>query len=839
MSGIQYEDLDDALDVGKTLREEKKREENQQKIEKIKEEYNAEQASHISQENNKKSNAYLFLVIIFLVAILLRVYAAQMPVTESWAEEVVSQNLHAQAQNQIELQYPTFSDAKKEELAFEGTRKALSAAQNQQAIQSLTESYKESYKDPEGTAYLYEIDPYYFYNLAQQDSIQLNAESRLFLPFFEKNFFLIVSFFLPFVSFTGVIAYIPLLFLLLSALCMFLLGTLVWNEKAGLIAALLFVIHPILLEFTLIGFTDTNMLNIFFVLSTGVLFLYAGQFLHTKKQYAFPLTAAIALGILGLFLLFRVTWSGWYIAPLLILLCLILFFGMKIIPFGREQGIITEQKVRQKKLIGIGIGISFLLLILGIYWGLQMNLATAQSNIVTYTPQNLARYLHISAKNSLWPDGFSLIKELRQVSGADMVGYMGGALYVCISFFVLLFLGWKFWKKNSLSVLYIWCGYVIFLVLSFRAIRLFPYFLPFFAVTIGVGLEQIISYAAKQIHKSLQNEKKIFQRISLLIFYVIVGMLFLYPIFGSILEKTKIMPIMDDAIYNSATFLRETSSENAIISAWWDRGTFYTALAERTVHLRAQPYMPRTYWLASFYMTPDEVTAKNIMRMINCQKEEGINNKLSEKYSQKETMAMINAMLQVDDADAETYAYTSVDAAYMIHQMERCGNKDAESYVVVIDDLMQRLSAVEYFAAWDFAAQQPDPRYPYTDLEDGGCERTQSGAYCTVNNANFFLNFTSMEVKANIPVPEEVYLVFNGSVQHQITENAAVNHVLVVYQRAGYWKALYVPKEIADSMYVRLMILDGYNLNYFEKVFDEVHAETSWVKVYKMNWNPK
>ena len=38
-------------------------------------------------------------------------------------------------------------------------------------------------------------------------------------------------------------------------------------------------------------------------------------------------------------------------------------------------------------------------------------------------------------------------------------------------------------------------------------------------------------------------------------------------------------------------------------------------------------------------------------------------------------------------------------------------------------------------------------------------------------------------------------------------------------------------------MYVALRLWDGYNAPDFEKVFDEVHIETSWVKVYKLKWN--
>ena len=99
-------------------------------------------------------------------------------------EQVVSKNLEIQVQNKIAEEYPTLSDAKKAELAAEGVKEALSAQQNQEAIATLAEEYKESYKDPEGIQYLYEIDPYFFYGLSQQTDLSGDPAAHNFLPFF-------------------------------------------------------------------------------------------------------------------------------------------------------------------------------------------------------------------------------------------------------------------------------------------------------------------------------------------------------------------------------------------------------------------------------------------------------------------------------------------------------------------------------------------------------------------------------------------------------------------------------------------------------------------------------
>ena len=97
--------------------------------------------------------------------------------------------------------------------------------------------------------------------------------------------------------------------------------------------------------------------------------------------------------------------------------------------------------------------------------------------------------------------------------------------------------------------------------------------------------------------------------------YLLIIIPLLYTLIPQLEEKSKIMPIMVDAIYNSATFIKQTSGQDAIVSTWWDRGTFYKTLAEREVHLHSQPHMPTTYWLASFYIAKDEIQAKNIILM--------------------------------------------------------------------------------------------------------------------------------------------------------------------------------------------------------------------------------
>ena len=184
---IDYDKPDDFLDVGSSLKKEQKLKENQEKVAKLKEEYlkekNAPKALEFSFGKHK---TLFFLLCILLVATGIRLYVASMPLTEQWAEQVVEENLRAQVSNRIAEQYPSLSDAAKGELVVQGTQQALASQQNQEAMANLEQEYKKSYQDTEENNYLYEIDPYYFYEVAQRQDLTWDKAAHTFLPLFEN-----------------------------------------------------------------------------------------------------------------------------------------------------------------------------------------------------------------------------------------------------------------------------------------------------------------------------------------------------------------------------------------------------------------------------------------------------------------------------------------------------------------------------------------------------------------------------------------------------------------------------------------------------------------------------
>lgn len=842
---IDYEDQDALTDIGKALRKEKTQKKNFEKIEAIKEAYiqkqEEEQGIDLFPAALIKWRIALFLFIILLVAVWLRLYVASMPLTDQWAELVVEDNLKNQVTEKVYQQYPTLSGAKKNELISQGTTEALAAQQNQDATQALSEQYKQSYKDPEGNSYLYEIDPYYFYKIAKGDVAVLLVYPQPLLPLIERGFYIFVQLFIPTITLAGVIFYLPLLFTIFCAITLFFLTKEIWNATAAFFAALFFVSHPLVLEFSMLGFVDTNMLNIFFIIFSGLLFIYLVKQIKTKEESNWKkyLVAFFLLLLLGATIfLFKKTWSAWYIGMILLLiptlLCSFFWYCKKLYHWKEQNKII--------KTILLVFPIIFLLLTSPLAWyGLETNEKQPQSRLELFVVSHgLQKYLHLDYDDPYgeWPDAFALIKELKQITVNNYLQYSGGMLYALLSFFGLGYFILAKRKNLEIKEWYLFSGFAVFLILSLRAIRLLPYFIPFFSITLGITTGRIITFILNKISPFLQKEKKSIQFFVLGIFFITFFVAFAYPLSAQILERSKLMPIMDDAIYNSAMFIKENSTADALVSTWWDRGTFYKALTEREVHMHSQPHMPRTYWLSLFYTTNNEKQAKNILSMLNC----GGEGNIPSKSEIIEVTKVFLTYSNEEDKNSHLQALNetlSENILRIINGTIRCIRATTETYVVVIDDMMPRFSSVQYFAAWNFETQQPDFQYPYTDLAESGCIRSTTGAYCQIGSAQYYLNFTSLEVQTNSAVPEEVFLVYNGTVQHAVNSASSSDMTLFVFNRDGYWKSLLIPKVVADSMYIQLMFLDGYNMSYFEKVFDEVHTETSWVKVYKVRWEEK
>ena len=141
----------------------------------------------------------------------------------------------------------------------------------------------DEYKDAEGNYYLFQFDPYHFYGES------LKGPGRNFLIFQEHA---LGSLFL--------ISLIPVFYAALTALFLFfIIKELTGNPWAAFLGCIILAVNKIFFMATYRGYTDTNSLNHFFIVSV----IYCVM-IGYKHRSAWAI-AACAL------LLFMLTWNGW------------------------------------------------------------------------------------------------------------------------------------------------------------------------------------------------------------------------------------------------------------------------------------------------------------------------------------------------------------------------------------------------------------------------------------------------------------------------------------------------------------------------------------------------
>jgi len=100
-----------------------------------------------------------------------------------------------------------------------------------------------------------------------------------------------------------------------------------------------------------------------------------------------------------------------------------------------------------------------------------------------------------------------------------------------------------------------------------------------------------------------------------LCFIILIPLLFV----NSITFLHQHTPIVNDALVNTAEFIKDSTKENAIIVTEWDQGYFYQYFAKRaTIIDPGHPINNRVTLLAKIFMEEDEEQARNLIQTIAC-----------------------------------------------------------------------------------------------------------------------------------------------------------------------------------------------------------------------------
>lgn len=303
-----------------------------------------------------KKNYVIFLLLIpILLSISIRIQPAYLPLLDDSAENNVYNSIKGSVEQTIAAQYPHLPDANKqalvlqkmEELYAQGT---IDFYGQQVSIAELVEEnarqLKEQFQDDTGLTYLGEIDPWYFYRLAEnylehgyEGDIEINGryydthqfagtpQERLGgeaskLPHFhvmvEVFLYNAVHLFVPTIRLMTLVYFLPVFLATLSVIPAFFIVRKIAGNIGALVASIIVAVHPAFVGRTIAGFSDTDSYNILFPLLIMWLFIEA---IENNRQK----NALLLAGLAGLFVgIFSTAWGGWwYIYDFLLGVCFI------------------------------------------------------------------------------------------------------------------------------------------------------------------------------------------------------------------------------------------------------------------------------------------------------------------------------------------------------------------------------------------------------------------------------------------------------------------------------------------------------------------------------------
>ena len=281
--------------------------------------------------SNKKVIVPVILIIICIFfSIYLRIQPAYMPITDSWAQNAVYNQVQSNIKTQISQQYPNLPEANKDSLVNQEFQKVLKEQKTpiQQQIGATSAYFKTHFEDDKGQAYLTGIDPDYWMRHTQNilknghpgDELRDGKpyDAYMYAPlgrpvppdmlhaYFQAYLYRFLHFFNRNLELMAVIFYVPILLCALNIIPAFFIGRRLGGNFAGFIAAFIVGIHPAVLARTIGGFSDTDPYTLLLPLLITWTFLEAFE---AKSRIKMSIYSAIAGFFVGLF---SFAWGGWF-----------------------------------------------------------------------------------------------------------------------------------------------------------------------------------------------------------------------------------------------------------------------------------------------------------------------------------------------------------------------------------------------------------------------------------------------------------------------------------------------------------------------------------------------
>ncbi|MDO8481033.1 MAG: STT3 domain-containing protein [Nanoarchaeota archaeon] len=705
----------------------------------------------------------LLLALVLGIGIWLRAIPANVPLTETWAENYLENAYVQQVAAQIQAQYPTLPAQNIETQARQqfASFKRDNRAQFDENKKAIAAQFRDHFQ-LEGQTYLTGIDPEYWMLHARNiienghpgDTLR-NPVTReecvkrsndcvpwddhmyaplgrevppdMFHAYVAAYAHKMVALFSPRTTLLTTMFYLPVLLGALCALPAFFIARKISGNFGGFTAGVLVGIHPALLSRTVGGFADTDAYNVLFPLLILWMFLAASRADNWKKALGLSTLSGLLFG------LYPRVWSGgwWYVGAFIVAsgaVALVLNFR------AREKGSLMA-------FAGFVVsGVLFIALFSGI--GTLANLVSGPLEFIHFkdigtvsiwpnvfttvaeqTPASLPQVIsNISFNGVLYLLvallGFAGVFTKKEPDKEDLWFILGSAVWflivlvaqpsllVFIALVTLPFVvktAWMAFKKQEALDLRL--GLILLLwfcatvYASTRGVRYLLLLVPVFALGIGICFGMLSKKGGSSLARALHLNENLAKWI-----VVVLLLLMLLPPFAAAKNLAgNSVPLMNDAWYNALDKINQESSPDAIITSWWDYGHWYKNIADRAVTFDGTSQnSPMAHWVGKALLTSNESEAVGILRMLDCGSTlafDRLDAKVQDSFT---SVRLIQKIVALDKEDARAELLTAVDAATADDVLRFTHCEPPQAFFITSDDLIAKAPVWGHFGSWDF-----------------------------------------------------------------------------------------------------------------------------------------
>ncbi|MBU0471864.1 MAG: hypothetical protein KKF65_04510 [Nanoarchaeota archaeon] len=697
-------------------------------------------------------------------SIYFRSYSYNLPTTDDWAYSNIYNSVKSQVSTQINQQYPNLPTADKNKLIEKRVVDFLdeNSASLKTQIEQTSQSLKSFFQDESGQTYLLAIDPYMYWRYSQNvlDSggvgdkvvngkpfddhmvapLGKSTTSSLH-PYFEAYFHKFMSIFTN-NSLMKNIFFVPILLSALSVIPAFFIAKKRIGYFGGFVAAMIIAVHAAFIGRTAGGFADTDAYNVLFPLFIAWLFIEGFESKNWKKQLSVLLLSGFLVGV------YSFAWSGWwYIFDLLIAVVLV-YAAYTVLKFVVKN--ISFKQVWSFELMN-SLRVFFIFFIAS---ALFVSIFSGSSAFESAVKGPISfKVIKQAAHANLWPNVYTTVAELNPASISSIVSQIGGKLLLFIAglgvvltmikrddlklkdfalvgmgaIVYLLLVSDYFIKLSPVKYLIVFMlpliiglflllkderkidiKYAIFLTIWFvgtiyastKGTRFVLLMVPAFAIAFGIALGSLQDILSNLVYKEFKFNKKIISGFLI----VLLTLLLVSPIKAAHQTAKGEVPSMSDAWWDTLTKIKNNSSENAIITSWWDFGHWFKAIADRPVTFDGGTQnRPQAHWVGKLLMSDDEDLSVSILRMLDCGGN-SVFDEIDKKFQDTEkSVDTVYKLIVKDRESAENYLLNlgfSSEETNTILSYSHC--EPPEAYLITSGDMVGKAGVWSHFGGWNF-----------------------------------------------------------------------------------------------------------------------------------------